>query len=321
MENELSKDLTAADIKIQYDAQVKKVLGNKIILAWILHYTVEVFSNLPPEEIVPYIEGEPQIGTVPVYPAHEKISGINGESKEPGEGTITYDVRFWAYLPDRSEHAKVIINVEAQKSYYPGYCIETRGVFYCGRMLSAQMGTEFEEPRYDDLKKVYSIWLCMNVPQYIGNAIAAYTFYKKDILPGMPDRPRAYDKLSVVIICLNEKAESENALNSMLNTLLSAALNVSEKKKRLEEGFGISMKRKLQEEVDLMCNLSELVEEKGRSEGIELGRSEGIELGRSREKEHIARKMILRGTYSDQEILFLSGVDEKRLCRLKEEAK
>ena len=36
----LANDIDATDGKSKYDTQVKKVLANKIILAWILKYTV-----------------------------------------------------------------------------------------------------------------------------------------------------------------------------------------------------------------------------------------------------------------------------------------
>lgn len=133
----------------------------------------------------------------------------------------------------------------------------------------------------------------------------------------IPDRRQAYDKLEVIVISLNEKAESRNRLSGMLNTLLSPTLPVEEKKRKLEEEYGISMKRKMKEEVQIMCNLSEWVAELGRSEGIELGRSEGIELGRSAERELIATKMLVSGSYSDDEIVMLSDISEEQLSQLK----
>lgn len=97
-----------------------------------------------------------------------------------------------------------MINLEAQKDYYPGYQIPTRGIFYGARMLSAQLGTEFSGSEYDKLKKVYSIWLCMGVPSFIGNAAAQYHMVKSDLSPGFPDVKQAYDKLTVVVIGLKE---------------------------------------------------------------------------------------------------------------------
>lgn len=48
----------------------------------------------------------------------------------------------------------------------------------------------------------------------------------------MPDRPESYDKLSVVIIALNEKMETNDELLGMLNTLFSEQKTYLEKKKR-----------------------------------------------------------------------------------------
>ena len=45
MKNELAISVSLADGKSQYDAQCKKVLANRVILAWILRYTVEEFQE------------------------------------------------------------------------------------------------------------------------------------------------------------------------------------------------------------------------------------------------------------------------------------
>ena len=44
MKNELAGDLSLAESKNQYDDKVKRVLSNKIILAWILKYVTEEFA-------------------------------------------------------------------------------------------------------------------------------------------------------------------------------------------------------------------------------------------------------------------------------------
>ena len=49
----------------------------------------------------------------------------------------------------------------------------------------------------------------------------------------------------------------------MMNTLLSTTKNVEEKKKELEQEYQIEMKSDLRKGLNLMCNLSELVEEQG----------------------------------------------------------
>ena len=277
MKNGIFRDVSVDSLKIQYDTQCKKVLANKIILAWILKYTMKEFQSFTVEEIAKSIEGNPEIGEYRVNPGEsnvkpEKITGSNTEDKVPDEGSIYYDIRFYVHTPHKKKRTKILINVEAQRSFYPGYSIVTRGIFYGARMISAQLDTEFKIPNYDDMKKVCSIWICMNAPDYIGNAIAEYSIGKNDIVPGVTDIPREYDKLSVIMVCLNRRAaENENRLTEMLNILLSTKIAGEEKAKILQEEFEIPMEQGEEKEMDLMCNLSEYVEECGIQKGIEQG--------------------------------------------------
>lgn len=198
----------------------------------------------------------------------EKITGENTESSIPDEGSIYFDIRFFAYYPVNGKKVKIIINIEAQKDFYPGYSIVTRGIFYAARMVSAQLDTEFSVPDYDGIKKVYSVWLCMNAPRYIGNAVSEYHVVKKDIIKGIPDRIREYDKISVIMICLNDKKENENRLTAMLNVLFSDKHKEKEKIDILEKEFDIPMEDGMKKEMKMMCNLSEYVEERGIEKGI-----------------------------------------------------
>ena len=54
----LEQSVELADSKVKYDAQVKNILANKIILAWILKYTALEFKNEPINSIIELIEGE-----------------------------------------------------------------------------------------------------------------------------------------------------------------------------------------------------------------------------------------------------------------------
>ena len=49
-----------------------------------------------------YIEGEPQIGEIAVYPNEtnsEIINGMSNEDRTLNEGTVTYDIRFMSVAP------------------------------------------------------------------------------------------------------------------------------------------------------------------------------------------------------------------------------
>lgn len=167
MNNELAKELTLAEGKSQYDTQCKRVLADRTILSWILKHTTAEFRDMTIRQIQACIEGEPEISEVRVEPGatnHSRITGDTNEDKVPDEGAIYFDIRFSARVPVKDElprkRIKLIINIEAQQSFYPGYAIVTRGIYYGARLISSQMGTEFTAGQYNDIKKVYSIWIC-----------------------------------------------------------------------------------------------------------------------------------------------------------------
>lgn len=276
MKNELARDLSLAEGKHQYDNYVKRVLSNKIILAWILKYVTEEFADMSLDEIKSCIGSDIEVSEVGVMPGvanrreMEKIRGEVQEDAVPREGEIYYDIRFSAYLKAWKERIRLLINVEAQKTFYPGYSLTTRGIFYGARMISAQKGTEFTGRDYDNIRKVYSIWICMNAPDYIGNAISKYQICKEDLIPGIPDQRNTYDKMTVVTVCLNPKSEKGNPLTRMLGLLLSPKIKGKVKIQQLKEDFSIPMESKtMGEELNQMCNLSDYVEELGIEQGRE----------------------------------------------------
>ena len=113
------------------------------------------------EEIQKCIIGTPQISSRPVDDLPEKLNLKNAESKSVNEGTIFYDVLFDIQLPGGDDTRKVIVDIEAQNNFDPGYAILNRASYYCGRLISAQKETVFHNSDFDKLQKVYSIWLCI----------------------------------------------------------------------------------------------------------------------------------------------------------------
>ncbi len=271
----LSQSLEIADTKAKYDAEVKNILSNRIILAWILKNIVTEFTNEPINSIIELIEGEPDIASVPVYPGktNKKISGMSTSDKIPNEGEITYDIRFFVYTPDKESRLKLIINVEAQKDYTPGYDIVTRGVYYCARTISSQKETEFTGSNYNDIKKVYSIWICMDTPDYINNTVTSYEVKPRSIYGSYNGENSRYDLLNVTTVCMGKNSDRSGfELIRLLDTLLSKKLSIENKKKILANNFDIEPTIKMETEMNVMCNLSDLVEEKA----LEIGTARGI---------------------------------------------
>lgn len=251
-----------------------------------MKHSVSEFKEESIGTIISCIEGEPEVSIVPVYPGSTRTEAVLGEKTEdvvPNEGRITYDIRFHVVTAS-TERIKLFINVEAQKKYHVGYDLVTRAIFYCARMLSAQLDTEFTADNYDDIKKVYSIWVCMDVPEYAKNTITEYAIEQKKVLGDFKGKAR-YDLLSVVMVCIGKGCEKQDklSLHRLLATLLSEESSFEEKTKVLEE-YGIRTK-KVEEGINTMCNLSDLIEEKGIEKGIELSVRNLMEtLGLSLEK-------------------------------------
>ena len=120
--------------KSNLDAGCKALLGCKAIAAFVVKNCIAEFEGMSVDEIANRIVGTPEIGLHNVDDLPERIDDKNVESKSVNEGTLYYDVLFDIHLPD-SNKAKVIIDIEAQNNYYPGYPLLTRAVFYCGFSL------------------------------------------------------------------------------------------------------------------------------------------------------------------------------------------
>ena len=173
----------------------------------------------------------------------------------------------------------MIINIEAQNDFYPGYPLIKRGIYYCSRMISAQYGTEFTNSHYENIKKVYSIWICMNPPKNRENSITRYYIAEENLAGNVRERKADYDLMAAVMICLGKEADSGTDLLKLLNVLLSTETGSQDKCQILEEDFHIRMTLALESEVSLMCNLSKGVEEKGIEKGRREGRREGRQEG------------------------------------------
>ena len=82
------------------------------------------------------------------------------------------------------------------------------------------------------------------------------------------EKSENYDLMSVVTICLGEPGtENYTGIVKFMDVLLSSSRAVTEKKKILEEEFGVAMNEELEREVLVMCNLSQGV----KAEGISIG--------------------------------------------------
>jgi len=226
------------------------------------------YQNVDTNDIAElYIEGTPHIGTINVTTG-EIITGTATEDISLQNGKTFYDIRYRALVPDGDEFIELILNLEIQNDYNPGYPLLKRAVNYGSNMIAGQYGTEFVNSDYTKIKKVYSIWICHNVPKYLKDSINRYQLTEEQMFGNAVEPKVNYDLLSVVMIYLGQvKFETKSQTLKLLNTLLSSDVDASYKIEFLEREFGIARSRKLESEVGLMCNLSVGVERRGIEKG------------------------------------------------------
>lgn len=282
MDTHLSQVVDMNSDKLRYDTLVKEVISDKQVLARILKYSLEEFSDSAIDDIIKEMD-EPMVSKVRVEPGFTNLDKIERTSEEdnvPGEGRILYDIRFSVYHGE--EQIKFLINIEAQKSTDKsklGYEIDNRLIYYLGRMISAQKEVEFVHSNYDELKHVRSIWICMDSADDEDsiNRICL----KLEHVYGKPVELHNLDKVVGVLIKIRENEnvqESKNILIRMLEELLRKE-SAAEKKRKLEQEFGLVMTAETERRIGDMCNLSDVLIEKALEQGIEQGIAQGIEEG------------------------------------------
>lgn len=163
-----------------------------------------------------------------------------------------------------------------------------RSVFYVSRMISSQKERDFEGMNYQDIKQVFSIWLCMNMKTSILDFIH---LTKESVLESYPWKGRL-DLLNIVLIGIsNDLPEPDESREPhyLLSALFSNRLTETEKIEIIEKEYHINIDRKMRKDVDSMCNLGQGILELGISQGI----SQGMLLGEAKGKAEGRAQMLI----------------------------
>ena len=237
--------------------------------------TVDEFKGMKPEDVVKYIEGEPSISVVPVEPglanmektdaAGQRIVGLNTENAEINEGLVRFDIIFYVRMPSvddtKNGLSQIIVNIEAQKDEPTEYKILNRAIFYVSRLISSQKERDFVNTNYDDIKQVFSIWICMNMDD---NSLSHIHLTKDEMLKPCNWKGNL-DLLNIVLIGItNEIPEHDEKyeMHRLIGALLSSELKEQEKLDIIEHEYNIPISQEFREDVRIMCNLSTGIEER-----------------------------------------------------------
>ena len=164
---------------------------------------------------------------------------------------------------------------------------------------------------YNDIKRVYSIWVCMNMSQNCMN----YIHFTQESVVGTYQWKGDIDLANIVLIGLAEdlpEKEEKYELHRLLGALLSAKLDVNTKLDIIGNEFDIPLESDIRKDVNDMCNLSQGIKEQayvegtengiaiGKQEGITIGKREGITIGKREGIAETIIKMYRKGYEAEQ---------------------
>lgn len=275
------------------DANCKQIFGSKSMAAFVVKHTVSEFKDMTLDEIMEHISGEPEVmsrnvddipkanGETP-----EMINCMNSESKSPNDGEINYDVIFGMMLPDSDDKIRLIVDIEAQNNFFPDYHITSRATYYVAREVSAQKGRQFEDSEYDNIKKVYSIWICISPDKEARGILNVYEMQEKCLVGNYHFPKNTYDKFCMVIVGLGDK-NSPNELISMLSKVYDPKITAKEKIQAVKD-CGVQVTTEIKGGIEDMYKYSDYVYDTGYAEGeakgILKGKAEGKAEGRAEGK-------------------------------------
>ena len=165
-------------------------------------------------------------------------------------------------------------------------------------MISAQKQTEFFHSDFDNLKKVRSIWICMD-NDAAEDSIEEIGFDRKTVFGNKKNSYHA-DLMKGIIVNIRSEdnnssgeaiKKSKNVLIAMLEELLFEK-DAAEKKRILAEEYGMIMTVELERRIQIMCNWSEVVGARAFKNGFESGFEDGVEDGILKERIAAIGRMI-----------------------------
>ena len=271
-------------IRNSYDAVAKSLIQHKIILANVLKYGIEEFSEYSVPELEKCIEDVYELDSKAVDPdtpdADSKFVCVNTEDSSSADGRVTYDILFNVRHPGAAGKVLLMINVEIQPVEKLGYHLISRSIYYMARLISQQKNTVFSSSDYDSIRKVYSLWLR---PALHGkNSLVEFGLEAiRNFGPAAEldeEFRQYYDKMRIAIITFsNEDSENREKIVKFLSALLIDDKILAERRKILEHEFSIPMTREISEELELMGSMSSAIAKWHMEEGLAKGREEGRE--------------------------------------------
>ena len=219
--------------EISYDEYCKKVLMNKYVLSHISRHVITEFKGMSIKEVLTCLEPDTKEG----IKQSEKINGMNTEDITGKGGLVRYDVLCGLGLPNHEGKVDMFMNIEAQGKDNMGYPLLKRSIYYGSRLLVRQKNTPngFQKTNYEDLKKVYSIWICMKHSKKKSGVMNRYSLHEEHLGTAYAFPKRHYDLMNIVMIYPPKEVEDihDGTFMTLLYILFTSGMDSTKKKELL----------------------------------------------------------------------------------------
>ena len=313
---------TAQQLRNAYDAEMKNILTNKRVLANILIGCTDEFANCNVEDVIAMsFNDNPAYGdtTLEENASNAELAAkvIGSEHATFTEGKVVYDTRFEVRVPHTDEPIELIVNVEGQRNANLPYDLTRRGIYYAARLVTSQKGTVFKHDDYDDLKKVYSIWICTNPSPDARGTSQRFSICKEDIIGEYEVDSKQYDLMTVVLIRVGDSTDPNynNALMRMLSLLFRSEVPIEQSHRILSKEYGF--RQSFLSKEARMKSWALDIENEGYDRGLKQGRTEGRTEGKTEILCDIIKRMMdaMGKTLEDTMTLLRLTEDEKHSVR------
>lgn len=280
MNEETIIDISAAHVEGEkYDRCAKSIWRHKEILAPVLQLTIPEYQGCSIEDVIRFIDADSISEEDSISDIPSKVLEMNTEMTSLTEKIIRYDIRFRAKNPVLSNEDLLVmmhIDFEIQNDYKPSgpaYPVVKRAIYYGAREISSQLGTLTKTTDYNDLQKVYSIWVCNdNIPVALQNTVTRYSIQRENVIGENKEPIDDYDLMTVVIVRRGSDNANEDTIFDYLNGVFTGDVHKVDQ-------YTDMANPEIREEVSKMSGMGASIYEKGYNQGVNQGISQGVDQG------------------------------------------
>lgn len=198
----------------------------------------------------------------------------------------------------------------------PGYPILKRALYYCSRLIDRQL--HHTAGGYDSLIKVNSIWLMYGCAKYKQGAVNSYRVAEKKLQRALRHCRDTYDLSNILLIYTNEEYDENNIdFQNLIVVLFTNQLSAEKKIEILRKQYHIEVTKKMEEDLNDMCNISMYHERVGEQRGKREGIAKGIQVGELKALT-TSVKRLLEHQLSIEEAFALLGIEKEmqtKICK------